>query len=320
MWPECARFVYDCLTLCAALTIIIQALYGSFHDESLKSTGALKDPHTTSSVAQGGASLEVPTWGKSTKRVRQNSNVKHLNVSSSGISRPKAFGINPNQFIENRQSTKCKKDTDYNNDQMKDPIVGSDEGGSSFGMFQTAGKKATIAISEEGLSRANKIFTTNTSIYDDDPDLSFQNTIQGPTKSSKLIVHKESIAHPPNDSCPPKMFGFQTGGSGKAITITEEQMATASKILDSSDKINIDEQSSLDLKSTKGRDEEGQQENDYVNGGSGSSSFLPTFVTAGRESAIQVVSEEGLNVANKLMTLGSSSFTRQIKIQLRAHR
>ena len=294
--------------------IIIQASYSSFHDESLKSTGALKDPHTTSSVAQGGASLEEPTWGKPTKRVRQNSNVKLLNVSSSGISRPKAFGINPNQFIENGQSTKRKKGTDYNNDQMKDPIVGSDEGGSSFGMFQTAGKKATIAISEEGLSRANKIFTTNTSIYDDDPDSSFQNTIQGPTKSSKLIVHKESIAHPPNDSCPPKMFGFQTGGSGKAITITEEQMATASKILDSSDKININEQS-LVLKSTKGRDEEGQQESDFVNGGSGSSSFLPTFVTAGRESAIQVVSEEGLNVANKLARSSSTHETNQDSTQ-----
>ena len=292
--------------------------------------------------------------------MRQNSNVKRLNVISGGISGAKALSINSNQCIENGESTERKKNANDNNDQMKEPIASS-VGGTSFPMFQTAGNNATISISEEGLSRANKIFATNTSIYDDDPDSSFQD-IQCPSKSSKLLVQEESTAHKsnescpsmmfgfqtggsgkaikitdeqrataskildtsdkkvninkqsssdfkstkPNESCPPMMFGFQTGGSGKAIKITDEQMATASKILDTSDKkVNINEQSSLDFKSTKGCNGDDQKKSDFVNGGSESSSF-PTFKTAAGESAIQV-SEEGLNVANKVVTLGSSS-------------
>ena len=145
--------------------------------------------------------------------------------------------------------------------------------------FDSANKKAdtsiptvqavdnnNASIQEEDRS---KVTTTNTSIYDDDPDSSFVETfhglapnpelpLEGPSapaflgfqsvasgkeitisdehmmKAAKILDMNQG-APPPNESSkepPPAMLGFQTVGSGKAITVSDEHMIKAAKILD----------------------------------------------------------------------------------------
>lgn len=80
--------------------------------------------------------------------------------------------------------------------------------------------KNNASIQEEDPS--SRVTTTNTSIYDDDPDSSFVETFHGLAPNPEL----------PLEPSAPALLGFQTVGSGKKITISDEHMAEAARILD----------------------------------------------------------------------------------------
>ena len=178
-------------------------------------------------------------------------------------------------------------------------------------MFQTAGMNA-IAISEEGLSRANKLFAIDNNT---NQISTFKGNVHNSSEPAKPM-HDDSNCNSEQPTIisarPTMMLGFQAGGSGKAIAISNEQLAKASKIFD--DNVRQDtggtkfdeDQSFLGKAEVCGEmnDEQDNAVDTHTN--AGSSSCLPTFRTAGRKSIIDV-SEENLNKVAKLFANGSEA-------------
>ena len=182
----------------------------------------------------------------------------------------------------------------------------------SLPVFQTAGKKIAINVSDESMSKANQLFefaknTVNQSQVSDIPSAlpKFQtakDTYIGNHQATRITGSSHLSIHP----APPV---FQSAGKGVIINISDESLSKVSQLFNFEDSErkdsaikaagskSSDTSMTIDLSATRGSTHAPHA--DYLYQPRSDSLIAPIFRTAGKKTAISI-SEESLSKTSKL--------------------
>ena len=246
-----------------------------------------------------------------------------INPSSSTFPMFKTAGSNSNVAVSDEGLAKANsllntntEGANSNHHHHQEEEVPRQTSLSAFPMFKTAGKSNTISISEDGLKKANNLFSEGkpssqtaplpSSLYDTDAfsmsnnaSVGFTSVGSGKTiavsdenmsKATKLLSFKTdkredmgmSKAKDSSASSSRPVVGFASAGSGATISISEEHLSKASDLL--------------------------RDDNNAKMPAVETASFKPMFQTAGKKSTISI-SEESLNKASDIFSEAASNST-----------